>query len=506
MATRVRMSTDTSLLNKNELYRSLQEIRAKDIAIWEIHYTGVSSNSETEVDAPTTAFDGSRPIVADITCKTRVNSIGSEYITWVADDGDGTTTTHYFYWDKAEITQVTCLEKTECVAESTFHFFVDDGAGSEVEYYVWLNVSGTDSDPVESGTAIEADISGATTATEVAEVIDGLIDAKANVGCANTDAILTITNANNGNVTDCHDGETTATGFTIAIEQGGDDPSATGSGHAVDISSDTTAANVADALATVMDGVANLTAAASDAVITAENDNHSVAVADPSDSGSAVSSISVTADDSVPYAGAKLYIVSSSANDADAAAKHARKVKIIGIDENNDPIIEEVSLDGASYVETSNAFKAVSHMYVSSFGTGGSDAAGNITLENTDTGNGSTLLTISANGTESNGARIYVPDGSFAVIEKAKLVQLTNANTGTVTVNIYYSGFDHAKNTDSDLDYLQMIAFNQVPMEISDSDIKRVGTDTAYIVVKERERGTDGNETFDFILKIITWN
>ena len=118
----------------------------------------------------------------------------------------------------AEITTVVCLALASCVAESTFHFWVADGAGAEDEYYIWLDVSGTDSDPGETGTAIKADISGATTAITVAEVIDNLIAAKDDVGCENSGtATLTITNAQNGAVTDCSSSEGGDTGFAITV-------------------------------------------------------------------------------------------------------------------------------------------------------------------------------------------------------------------------------------------------------------------------------------------------
>ena len=117
----------------------------------------------------------------------------------------------------AEITTVLCTTKALSVENSTFHFWVSDGAGAETEYYCWIN-KGTGADPTETGTAIACDISGATTAIEVAEVIDNLIDAKANVGCDNSGtATLTITNAQAGGVTDCCSSEGTSTGYTITI-------------------------------------------------------------------------------------------------------------------------------------------------------------------------------------------------------------------------------------------------------------------------------------------------
>jgi len=117
----------------------------------------------------------------------------------------------------AEITTVTCLAKASCTDDTTFHFWVTDGAGTITEYYCWLKVTAGGADPTETGTAIECDIQGATTATDVAEVIDGLIDAKANVSAANVAAVLTITNDQVGGVPDCCSSEGTDTGFAISV-------------------------------------------------------------------------------------------------------------------------------------------------------------------------------------------------------------------------------------------------------------------------------------------------
>ena len=117
----------------------------------------------------------------------------------------------------AEITTVLCTTKVLSVENSTFHFWVTDGSEALTEYYIWIN-KGTGADPTESGTAIEADISGATTAIDVAEVIDGLIDAKGDVGAENSGtATITITNAQNGGVPDCSSSEGTDTGYTITV-------------------------------------------------------------------------------------------------------------------------------------------------------------------------------------------------------------------------------------------------------------------------------------------------
>lgn len=115
-----------------------------------------------------------------------------------------------------EITTILCTTKALSVASSTFHFWVSSGAGATTEYYVWIKVNGG-ADPTESGTAIEADISGATTATDVAAIIAPLINAAPNVGAGNVAGLITITNVQLGGVPDCSSHEGISTGYTITI-------------------------------------------------------------------------------------------------------------------------------------------------------------------------------------------------------------------------------------------------------------------------------------------------
>ena len=139
----------------------------------------------------------------------------------------------------AEITTILCNTKALSVENSTFHFWVSDGAGAETEYYCWIN-KGTGADPTETGTAIECDISGATTAIDVAEVIDGLIDAKANVSAENGGtATITITNDQLGGVRDCSSSEGTDTGYTITITTQGSTT------HAISLNTSQTPINLA---------------------------------------------------------------------------------------------------------------------------------------------------------------------------------------------------------------------------------------------------------------------
>lgn len=149
---------------------------------------------------------------------------------------------------------------------------------------------------------------------------------------------------------------------------------------------------------------------------------------------------------------AKLWVVSSSTSDTDAAISHCRLVKIIGIAEvakyspfnkslGNKRIVTEeiVALDGTTDVETTNLWVRVFHMSGIKFGSGGQDAAGDITLS--DDASGTTVyLTISTGNTESNGAALFVPlnQKMVSVNESAAMTSMTNAPTTNVILTKDY--------------------------------------------------------------------
>lgn len=117
----------------------------------------------------------------------------------------------------AEITTVLCTTKILSVDKSTFHFWVSDGAGATAEFYCWINKSGGGAPAAEGGTALECDITGATTATDVAVIVAGVINGQANVGAGNVAGLVTITNDNAGGVPDCSSHAGISTGYTILI-------------------------------------------------------------------------------------------------------------------------------------------------------------------------------------------------------------------------------------------------------------------------------------------------
>ena len=510
MTTKIRATRKHVLESIDSIYRAIKENGGKDIVKWLLRYTGESSNAEAEIDAPDAAFDGSVEEVSTILfTKTKINTIGSEYLSvpFSAAAGGGSETMHYFWVSKPEITTVTfTLTKALMTDASSFDFEVDDGDGTVTHYYVWFDKTGSTVDPTGTGTGVEADISLATTANDVAEIVKDLIHAlSADVSCTQTAGVMTIVNANNGIVEDAVE-SIEGTGCTFSIEEGGDDPSATGTGHAVDISTDTTAANVADAFNTAIDAIAGITSTVSTATVTIESDNTGN-ITDIVQSASSLGTITVINQGRDSYEGGYLYLVSASADDTDAADKDTREVTVTGWDENGEVINVPTKMAGTTYVKLDSRLKAVSHMFGSLFGSAGQDAKGNITLETTNTGTGATLLTIAATYVESNGARIYVPDGSRMAIDYMDLFQITNTNTGETIVKEYTTGFESARNIDPDFDFLAIVtkAYDRATTSCKLLREVRIGTNTAVIIVKEREIAVTGNETFIFTMIVYTF-
>ena len=121
-----------------------------------------------------------------------------------------------------------------------------------------------------------------------------------------------------------------------------------------------------------------------------------------------------------------VYVISASANDTNVGGTgHVEKVTIIGIDENDLVTSEEVSMNGATQVATTTLWKRIFHAYASEWGSGGSDAAGAITIANT--AQEATYLTIAINTNESDGSAVWIPSGKSFGIEYFELTMITAA-------------------------------------------------------------------------------
>jgi hypothetical protein len=120
----------------------------------------------------------------------------------------------------AEVTTVTCTAKSAIDASEYFLLY---GMGSDFEenaYHVWIDKAGSDSEPSGlSSTGLECDISGVSSAADVAGVVAGVINGQTDFSASVTSgSTITITNAVRGSVTDASD---VNTGFTISTSTQG---------------------------------------------------------------------------------------------------------------------------------------------------------------------------------------------------------------------------------------------------------------------------------------------
>lgn len=128
---------------------------------------------------------------------------------------------------------------------------------------------------------------------------------------------------------------------------------------------------------------------------------------------------------------AKVYVVSSSTTDTNAADGAVKKVTLIGLNSSYVYTTEEVELDGTTHVQTSTTWAYIFHAYASEWGTAGGDAEGNIIVVD-DESSTTTYLTIPAGGNESDGSRVLIPS-NYAV----RLIDY-DAHLSTSTVVTYY--------------------------------------------------------------------
>lgn len=136
---------------------------------------------------------------------------------------------------------------------------------------------------------------------------------------------------------------------------------------------------------------------------------------------------------------AKVWVVSSSADDTDSATKNVRNITLVGLNSDNEYTTEVVAMSGITHVQTTTTWKYIFHAYASLWGSGGSIAAGTIIIVNDDQST-TTYLTIATGANESDGSRIYIPSGYAIMLLAAnsQFITVTNAlYTGVVKASLY---------------------------------------------------------------------
>lgn len=521
MQFRLLNTEETNEMFKNdEVFQTLLQKGEVSPQAIELIYGGTANAAFTEIGTAMTAeFKGAAFEKTTVLCLTRANTPGGSYFTFQVADSSGVKTSYYAWFSKYQVQTVQTLAAASITTGS--YFTIADSQAVPTKYYVWMDKNGDgttdDPGPVAGYTSAPVNISAATTADDVATAIAGVLNALAGFGASAATDTVTITHATKGDPSE--DAADFDTGFTIAkVESGGTDPSVAGyTGAECDIKASTTADDVGGVVAGVINALSDVAATNSSGTVTITN-AETFAVTATADgaiaTGFTITQVEVSAD---AYSGAPLYVSSGSGDDIDNAAKDTRKVTIIAFakDANGKPYLtsEEVNMNGTTQVKTTILkWIRLLHNGGSDWGTAGSDAKGQIDVENVD----STAFLVYAAGTnESEGGVIWVPNHFHCLIAEWKLtlhdIVMATAGDGVI-VRVAKSGFDATKNNrlynlDPDNPYISIAATreNPDPPKVKwPTKAELHGTDVAKLTFQEAAI----NNATDFIFKayVILWH
>jgi len=149
---------------------------------------------------------------AEINVATETDSTGA----YICDMDDGFDDGSFDQTGVAEITSITCIAKAGISDGDYFKLWAANGTGGWTAYYVWMDTTGGSvTDPAPSGfTSVRCDISGDTTAAQVATTVAAAINGLSGFAASASDEVITATAASEGDVKDCVD---VNAGFTISV-------------------------------------------------------------------------------------------------------------------------------------------------------------------------------------------------------------------------------------------------------------------------------------------------
>ena len=491
----------------DEVFQNIIKEEQVDPKVLEIIYSGLASAAFTEIGTAMSAeFNGSAYEKTTVLCKTRVLTPGGSYFHFYVIDSSSVITQYYAWFSKYEVFTVKCLSFAATTSGTYFVYY--DSEAAPTGYYVWLDKNGdgtTDKPTVATLTEAVCNISGATTADDIATIVAGVINGLAGTGASATTDTVTATMATKGDPVDVADVDT---GYTFVVtENGGADPGADGTGAECDIKAATTAANVGTIVQGVIDALSDVTASGTTTVTIINDEYGLVTKTTDFDTLFTITQIEQSAS---AHGGAPLYFVAIHADDTDNIAKDMRKVNLIGFTPTELKSLE-VALAGNTQVKTSvvNWIRAI-HFGGSDWGTAGQNAKGNVALEDLP---GTDYLLLTAATNESKGGVIWIPNHFHAMIAEWNLefndVTLTTAGDGVI-IRSEKSGIDDTKNnrihnTEPDNPYTSIAISRENPSNSKKWPTKSVlhGSDVAKLTLQEGAINTAHD--FTFTAYIVIW-
>lgn len=154
---------------------------------------------------------------------------------------------------------------------------------------------------------------------------------------------------------------------------------------------------------------------------------------------------------------AKVFVDSTDALDDTGATDHLQKAKVIGIVADGTPTIDEINMNGTTGNEGAALFRRLIHGYGSSWGSGGKDAAGTIHIQDDVTGT-TKYLEIAIGANETEGLKIWLGDGWFAMIEMEiqQTAQEDTSKIGRLLMKAVISGCQGGDDPDYDYEVLSI--------------------------------------------------
>lgn len=198
-------------------------------------------------------------------------------------------------------------------------------------------------------------------------------------------------------------------------------------------------------------------------------------------------------------------IVSASANDA-ADGTGIQTVSLLGIDEHDDLVEEEIDLAGTVAVTTTTKWKRLILLKAVAWGSGGT-AAGAITVSETG-GVSKCYMTLQASMSCVINSRVYLPDGSIGSVLHAEgyVVQSTGAAAVVVdkgaTLRVLY--VDTTTKTDEPIDTYPVIPNGD--LKIDDVIPDKTGDGKNYFTLKHATINTGVNPDIFYRVKIAVWD
>jgi len=185
-----------------------------------------------------------------------------------------------------------------------------------------------------------------------------------------------------------------------------------------------------------------------------------------------------------------MYIESADALDDTGATDCVQEVIINMVNTNGDPYRKTVATTGTTGTLVDETAVRIYNFYSTAWGSGDGDshqAENTITLGDTD-GPANVFVTIALDGNESDGGRIWVPDGYNSIIERVKIdVQdnsLAAAGNGCF-VQIDKVSFEAENNTAFDTSGPVVVACINGHVDVKPQDYPDTGNDSAYYLLKE---------------------